>query len=217
MKRAILLLSLLWVFSCAAPQKEAAPPEAKPESKLPVKVQEESSLEIFKGLLDLTYEAERDEILPHLEVAYAKIIDEYPDASLAQESYWRLISLNLKDYEPPRVEKAESLYRQFTQRYPDSPIKYAVDDTLLRFYYATDTWERIIRISTPYVKEYIDTGNLKYPYFLFLYSEAKFNIGDLKEAEKGYRIIQQNVPDGQEAKISALRVKEIHKKMQKGQ
>ncbi len=47
---------------------------------------------------------------------------------------------------------------------------------------------------------------------LFYYSEAKYGLGDIKEAEKGYRTITVLFPQSSEAMVSKKRLEEISSK-----
>jgi|Deesub1362A_J573_1020465.scaffolds.fasta_scaffold00027_9 tetratricopeptide (TPR) repeat protein len=205
---------MILVLSCAAvPRKEVVTPEVPPppEKKLPIAEQEKKSWQTYEEILNMTANVDRRTILPQMEAGYWKIINEYPDTYLAQESYLRLITMNLEDYSPPKIEKAEKLYKEFVEKYPDSRVKMFIDDIMARFYYNSRLWEKLLDFCTPHVKEYLKTGTLKTPLFLFFYSEAKFNLDDLKEAEKGYKIIRRLFPKSMEARISKKRLEEIKK------
>jgi tetratricopeptide (TPR) repeat protein len=148
-------------------------------------------------------------VLPQLEESYKDLIARYPDAYLARESYWRLILMNLEDYYPPRIEKAEQYYEEFLEKYPGSKMKTILEDAMARFFYKRRLWENLISICSSHVSEYIETGDLRIPMFMFFYSEAKLNLDDLKEAEKGYKIVIRYSPDSTEARLSKKRLDEI--------
>lgn len=215
--RVFLVLVSLLFLSCAAPpeQKVAPPPSPPPKEKLPVAEQEKKSWESYEDILNMTIGAKRRTILPKLELAHRKLIEEYPDSYLAHESYWRLITMNLNDYTPPRVEKAEQIYKEYLERYPNPKLKYPIDDTMARFYYRSNLWKKLLGFCTPYIRKYIKTGELKGPLYLFFYTEAKFFLGDFKEADKGYRTIKRLFPKSQEARISEKRLKEVRKALKK--
>ncbi|MEK7333505.1 MAG: hypothetical protein AAB017_09025, partial [Nitrospirota bacterium] len=78
-------------------------------------------------------------------------------------------------------------------------------------YYANKMWDRLLRIFTPHVKKFIATWKLDRPYHLFMFSEAKFNLGDLIEAEKGYKIVIEFFPKTTEGETSKKRLEEIKK------
>lgn len=180
-------------------------------NKMSVKEQDQRAEEIFSAILEMTAERDREDIIPQMEHEYMKIIDRYPDSGLAQESYMRLINMNLQDYLPPRLKQADILYQRFVTKYPNSPIKTSIDDNVMRFYHRNRLWNRLLISTSQYVRDFIDTENLRYPLFLFFFTEARFHLGDQIEAEKGYLIIKELKPGTLEARISADRLKEIEK------
>jgi TolA-binding protein len=213
-KFAPLFIVATLLISCAtAPDAgKTAEPSVPAMARLPLNEQERLSQEMFEMILELTANEERASIIPRMEAMYREIIDKYPDAPLAQESYWRLIIMSIEDKNPPDIERAEAVYREFNAKYPGSPVKAAIDDTLMHFYYSIEKWDYLINILKPYIREYIKTGMLNGPYTLFLYSEAKLNLGDTVEAEKGYKIIIDTFPKSTEARISKLRLEKTQKK-----
>ncbi len=208
MKRILIfIISSLVFFACA--------PSIKKEEERPLipsrEEQERKSLEAFNKILEITEEGPRHEILPRLERAYLELINNYPEAPLAQEGILRLLIIYTRDYNPPKTEEAERLYRIFLERYPDSPFKEEIERTMVRFYYTNRLWDKLLLSQTPYIKEYIKTGELKTPVHLFYYSEAKLGLGEIKEAEKGYRTIITLFPNSPEATVSKKRLEEISK------
>lgn len=204
---ALALLSA-FLLSCASARKAEVQPPMVPE-KMPLAEQVAASQRAFEDILEITATGSRDAALPKIEDTYNKIITLYPDAYYAQESYWRLIILNLEDYYPPRVEKAETYFREYMKKYPQPSLKYAVTDTMARFYYQNKDWQKLIDVCTPYITEYIKTGQMMSPLFLFFYSEGKFFLGDYVEANKGYRTLMRVFPGSHEARISERRLEEI--------
>jgi hypothetical protein len=95
-----LLLSAFMFFSCATPPKEEAPVAPPVEEKLPIEVQVKKSQEKFEEILELTADVKRRDVLPQMEVRYHELVSKYPDTYLAEESYWRLIKMNMSDYVP---------------------------------------------------------------------------------------------------------------------
>ncbi|MFN3739327.1 MAG: tetratricopeptide repeat protein [Thermodesulfovibrionales bacterium] len=87
---------------------------------------------------------------------------------------------------------------------------------MVRFYYTQKLWDRLLNIEIPYIKEYVKTGELRTPVHLFYYSEAKYGLGDYKEAEKGFRTIITLFPQSSEASIAKKRLEEISLKKKKG-
>jgi tetratricopeptide (TPR) repeat protein len=208
MKKLLLCIIPVFLFACAVPLKKEEKPLPQPLSK---EEQEKRALEAFNAILEITEKGPRHEILPELEKAYLEIINNYPEAPLAQESYLRLLLIYTKEFVPPKTEEAEKLYREFQMRYPDSPFKKEIENTMVRFYYNHKLWDRLLTSQIPYIKEYIKTGELKTPVHLFYYSEAKFGLGDLKEAEKGFRTIITLFPQSSEAVVSKKRLEDILK------
>lgn len=211
------VLTLLFV-SCAATQpsvgREDKPtPPTRPVSKatvqLTIEEQQKQSLDLFNKILELSQENDRSTVLDKMSEIYFQIIDQYPDAPLAQESYWRLVEIYLKDYRPPRKEEALLLYQELKNRYPDSPLKDPVQSSISRFFYTNQMWNDLIAFERPYVEEFIKSGKLANPTHLFLFSEAKLNLKDVKEAYKGYKIVLKFFPQSSEAKIAQERMKTI--------
>ncbi|MBI5407981.1 MAG: hypothetical protein HZA14_01285 [Nitrospirae bacterium] len=216
MNRAIICIFFsICILACAAPQKkekaeEISPPVEKKEVKHTE--QETKSLEVFSEILELIESSEnRESVLPQVEQLYGKIIKEYPEAPLAQESYWKLITLYVEDYTPPAYEKAESLYHEFTGRYPNSFVEGFIEDTLAHSYYRHADWDKLVKLCTPAYKEYIDRGIKPRASLIFMYSEANYNLGNYTEAEKGYEATVELFPKSNEG----LRSKAMLQKMNK--
>ncbi|MCX7793899.1 MAG: hypothetical protein N2257_05790 [Thermodesulfovibrionales bacterium] len=214
MRKISLIILILLFFACATQVKKEEVFEKPPT--LSKEEQERMALEAFNKILELTESGSREKILPKLERAYLEIINNYPQAPLAQESYWRLIIIYTRDYKPPKSEEAEKLYDKFIRLYPDSPFRKDIEDTIVRFYYNQQEWERLLALQIPYIKEYIKTGELKTPVHLFYYSEAKLGLGDIKEAEKGFRTIITLFPNSSEAMVAKKRLEEISLRKEKG-
>jgi len=214
-----LLVVLFLISACAtAPQKvedKKITPEEKilPEKKkLPMEEQEKAAFELFEKILSLTEEAKsREAILPQMEALYEEIINNYPDVPLVEESYQKIIAMDIEEFNPPKVDKAERLYQDFLKKYPDSSVKIYIEQTLGQFYYKNKMWDKLLRIFIPQIKKFIQTGKLENPYYMFMYSEAKFNLGDFVEAEKGYKIVIEFFPRTKEGETSKNRLEEIKK------
>ncbi len=208
-----LIVFLFLIPACVTPPKITD--DKKPLAagkKVSVEEQEKKVNELFGRILSLTEEAEdRQSILPQMEALYDEIINKYPDVPLVEETYWRLIVLLIDEFKPPKVDKAEKLYKDFLGRYPDSTLGFNIEQAFGQFYYANKMWDRLLRIFTPHVKKFIATGKLDRPYNLFMFSEAKFNLGDLIEAEKGYKIVIEFFPKTTEGETSQKRLEEIKK------
>lgn len=157
--------------------------------------EEKKSLELFMEILDIVQSSDdRQKILPDVIGRYEKIISEYPDAPLAQESYWKLITIYLDDYSPPDYDEAERLHRQFIVNYPDSFFKGIIEDTLAKSYYKNEEWNRLLSLTAPVYEEYQVSKKQPRGAFLFLYGEAQFNLGNREDAEKAYRAVVDVYP-----------------------
>lgn len=201
---------LLGLTSCVTTEpKPVASPPAEPLSQ---SEQDKRALEIFDQLVAILSEGDRKAALPKAEELYLKIINEYPAAALGQECYWRLILINLRDYVPPRLDKAEAHHRDFLKKYPQSPLKHEIEDALTKAYYANGKWEKLLVFYAPVIRRYIETGKLERPYDIYYYAEAKMNLGDLVEAEKGYKIIVSVFPQSREGSLAVQRLAELAKK-----
>ncbi len=201
-----ILFIIALLASCpSAPIKDADTRKARAP-----KEEELKSLDRFTEILNFIESApDRKAVLPDVEKAYIGIIKEYPDTPLAQESYWRLIMIYINDYSPPDYEKAESCYHEFLDKYPQSPLQYFVEEALGARYYRDAMWEKLLWVSTPAFKKYIDQGKSSTPSLMFMYAEANFNLGNFKEAEKGYKIVMDLFPKLNESRKSRARIDEI--------
>lgn len=209
MKKDAWLCLLLIVFltvlisSCAtAPQKietekpiEVIAPPAETKDVPAPKEEESKSLELFTEVLELVESTDdRKSLLPKIEELYDKIIRQYPEAPLAKESYWKLITIYVEDYSPPDYDRAEMKYNEFLEKYPQSFLEGFIKDTLGNSYYKNAEWNRLLKLSTPAYQEYIEKGREPRASMIFMYSEAKYNLGNIEEAEKGYRIVTKLFP-----------------------
>ncbi|TAL22013.1 MAG: hypothetical protein EPN94_11950 [Nitrospirae bacterium] len=207
------LVFLFLISACVTAPKisdDKKPPADK--KRISIEDQEKKVNELFGRILGLTEEAaDRQSILPQMEALYDEIINNYPDAALVQEIYWRLITLLVDEFKPPKTDKAERLYKDFLRKYPDSTLSGNIEQVLGQFYYTNKMWDSLLRMFTPHVKKFIATGKLDSPYHLFMFSEAKFNLGDFIEAEKGYKIVMEFFPKTGEGETSKNRLEEIKK------
>jgi tetratricopeptide (TPR) repeat protein len=169
----IILLLLLLIQACASTKEK----------------RHETPLDLFNRILEISTSSEdRQAVLPEIEALYKRIITEYPDAPLTQESYWRLIKIYLEEYSPPALKKAEELYKEFSMRYPDSIFRNMVIETMSRGYYNAGRWKELLEISLPIFDRYVKDGIRPGPLILLMYSEANFRLGHAEEAKKGYEI-----------------------------
>ena len=217
----LLIIAVLAIltFSCATVPEESRPEkgvEIKPPAetiKAPMPTKDENaSLALFTEILELV-ESTRDRrsVLPRIEEIYNRIINEYPDAPLAQESYWKLIEIYVEDYSPPAYEKAESLYHQFIKKYRETYMKSFIEDTLGNSYYKLAEWDRLLKLSEPIYIKYSQTGNEPRASMIYMYAEAHYNLGNYSEAEKGYRIVSEHFPK----LIVGIRAKAMLKEIKK--
>lgn len=204
----ILSLSLSAVSCRTAADREREERERLPQ-KLSLDEQNKRAMDTFQNIFSLLEDSERKAVLPRLEQMYKEIIDNYPDAALSQESYWRLILIYLEDYNPPLFDKIEVLYAGFTLSYPQSQFRNEVEDMIATSYARHAKWQDLIKFSTPVVKQYIDTGKLARPQLMFAYADAKMNLGDIDEAEKGYRIVIALFPLSRESDMAKYRLEAL--------
>jgi outer membrane protein assembly factor BamD (BamD/ComL family) len=209
-KSALLVLVVLLAFSCAPKTKEIPPPTEPPDKKLSAEEQNNMAMLEYEKILEEITERGKRNMLPELEKSHRDVIARYPEAFLAQESYWRLVEMNLINYNPPRLDNAERIRTEFVARYPNSRMIKIIDDSIVRFYHRRQYWKRLLNICSYHVKNYIETGKLESPLFMFYYAEAKLNLKDLIEAEKAYKIILRLFPGSHEAKIAKQKVREIN-------
>jgi outer membrane protein assembly factor BamD (BamD/ComL family) len=190
-------------------KKEVKPPVEAPKPRVYTKEQKET-LDIFEQILEIYESAEsRQAAAQQAKVLYARIITEYPDTPLAQESYWKLITLSIRDYSPPDFEKAEDYYDEFMAKYPRSVLKNAVDQTLMNSYLKHAEWERLLKFCTPQFKEFKESGEKPTPQTVFLYSEANYRLGKIAEAEEGFKVAVELYPTTGYGKQANKRLEEI--------
>jgi tetratricopeptide (TPR) repeat protein len=198
----LVIISVL-IYSCAAAPKkveiektqEVEPSTVEIEKEPVHKEEEVKSLELFTEVLDLVESADdRKAVLPQIEELYKKIIEQYPQAPLAQESYWKLITIYVEDYSPPAYDRAESAYYEFVEKYPKSFMKGFIEDAIGNSYYKNKNWERLLKLTSPMYREYLDSGNPPRASIMFMYAEAQYNLGNTSEAVKGYEITEKLFP-----------------------
>jgi tetratricopeptide (TPR) repeat protein len=188
----IFIFFILFLLSACA----TAPVEmAKPKKVLTPAEQEKGSIKAFNEILDISRSSDkRQDILPEMEEMYARLIKDYPDAALAQESYWRMIMIYVDEYSPPLYEKAESLYNQFLTDYPDSALKNQIERTLARSYYLNAEWDKLLKFTAPEYKKYTEQGKRPFPFLLLMYAEANFRLGNFQESGDAFKIILEKFP-----------------------
>lgn len=217
MKEFLIFVLLLLVSLLSAGLSPAAlsPEEKKAADELSTEEQNKKALESFQSILELSESGDRQAVLPKLEAAYYHLISSYPKAQLTQEVYWRLVQIYMNEYRPPAFEKAEGLRSEFYKKYPDSKLGDLIDRALADGYFKNSKWEKIVALFVPSIKQSITSGKFTKIYDIFMFTEAKFKLNDLVEAEKGYKIIVANFPESRESKMAKKRLEEIEQKKQK--
>jgi hypothetical protein len=218
-------LSLL--VSCAtAPKEKAVPqieehvPDVEPEIFTNATNQgytptnsEEKSLQLFNDIYRLVSSSpDKKFVLPEIEKIYIEIITKYPDAPLARESYWRLVRLYIYDYSPPAFQKAESLYQEFSGKYPQSPLIIRIQEVISKGYYRNSDWNNLLRICTPEFDKFKEKGQKPKPSLIYMYSEANFHLGNMEEAVEGYQVLLKLYSRTREGMKASTRLKEIQDK-----
>lgn len=212
---ATLAILAFFVFSCAPsalkkPEEPEAPTPVKLKKQMPIEEQEKGAMKVFNDILEMSMENERLFILPQIAAKYEELITEYPDSKVAEEVHWRLLRIYIVDMRPANEENGERTYKAFKSGYPNSKWMPMAEDSMARFYYNIHKWDKLLLITTPSVVDYIKTGTLKNPMFLFLYSESKFFSNDDTEAEKGFLTVLQHFKDNTyESKVSKERLQAI--------
>lgn len=217
MKKSLIFVLLLLISVVSAETLYAAnsSDEKKAADELGVEEQNKKAFEAFKAILDLSESGDRQTVLPQLEAAYSNVISSYPKAYLTQEIYWRLIQIYVNEYSPPAFEKAEGLRSEFYKKYPGSKLGDLIDRALADGYFKNSKWEKLVVFLAPSIKQSIETGKFTRIFDIFMFAEAKFKLGDLVEAEKGYKIVMANFPESRESKTAKSRLEEIDQKRQK--
>jgi tetratricopeptide (TPR) repeat protein len=202
----------LLLTACAAPpvkEKETA----RPTPTASQKEREAEAFVKFNEILEVSRSGrDRNAVLPKMEELYIELITEYPDVPVAQESYWKLIELYIKDHSPPQYDKAEKLYQDFTSSYPQSGLKGLIDKTLALNYYINKEWERLLNLSAPAYRTYIEEGSTNLPLLIFMYAEANFQLGNFNEAEEGFEVEIKDFSQLNENKRAIDRLQHIKKR-----
>lgn len=190
-----------------------ANPAASVEKTLTVEEQKDAAFEVFAEILDIsTSSNDRLQVLPKMMDKYNEIIDKYPEAPLAQESHMKLIQIYLRDYSPPDFNKAEMIYGKFSNRYPKSFLRGIVEETMGYKYYKYSEWNRLLNFTAPILDRYADNSGKARPALIFFYAEANYSLGNMKDAEKGYKLVIKLFPDGMESPRAKSRLAEIGEK-----
>lgn len=213
------LLSVSILSSCALQPKPDPVTHTEPvlmETDTPLRTpQEMETLDIFSKILDLVETADdRRSVLPRIEELYRKIMKDYPETPLAQESHLRLISIYVDDYDPPDFSRAGRLHSDFLEKYPSSAMRNKVENALGKAFGKHAQWQSLLKLSTPAYKEYLEKGTSERPSLLFMYAEANYHLSNNAEAENAYEIVSRLFPNlvvGQNAKSILMKMKENKK------
>jgi tetratricopeptide (TPR) repeat protein len=216
MKKSYLIITAFLLFLISActtvPKKEEAYP-GQINKTMSVEEQRKRGLEKFNEILTVRQSLRyRKDALPEMENLYLELIDKYPDAPIAQESYWKLVESYVKDYSPPRYDEAEELYTRLVRDYPQSFFRKMVERTLGVRLRINKEWERLLRISTPAYREYIEKGTKPLPLMIFSYAESNFWLGNYEESEKAFKVLIEEFPRQSESRLPEARIKYIRSK-----
>ncbi len=207
----VFLIAMVVFSACAtAPKEKAREPIKK---AIPVEEQRTLAMKKFNDILLLS-RSTRDKkvLLPKMEQQYLELVNDYPDAPIAQESYFKLIEIYVNKQVPPQYDKAEKLYIQYASLYPESPFKNLVDRTLGVRYYKDKEWGRLLRMTTPVFDSYVKKGKRPPPFMIFSYAESNFQLRRFDEAEKGFNILLEKFPDFSDNKLAKARITYIQRK-----
>jgi tetratricopeptide (TPR) repeat protein len=214
MNKAGIVINIILIFlfaACATPPVEKE--ISKPELSASPKEREAEAFAKFNEILVVKRSArDRESALPKMEELYIELINEYPDVPVAQESYWKLIEIYVNDHSTPQYDKAEKLYNDFVSNYPQSGFKGLIEKTLALKYYINKEWERLLDLSAPEYKKYIEDGKTPLPLLIFMYAEANFRLGNFDEAEKSFEIVIEKFPQLNENKRAMDRISHIKRR-----
>jgi tetratricopeptide (TPR) repeat protein len=197
------------IASCAVAPVEVEEKRPMVASVMPVEEQEEKSVEAYTDILEMTANVDKLTIVPQLKEKYLELIEDYPDAYFAEESFLRLIELSFRYYDEPNVDAAEHYYMEYFRKYPKPRLDKMMNDTMARSYYRFGFWGRLATFLEPHMMKYARTGKLRGPLYIFFYSEAKFHLQEHAEARKGYQTVIRLFPGSREAAISKERLNKI--------
>ena len=199
------LFIYLSVISCVTPEKESV----SRAHQMSVSEQSERTIVALEEIARLIESSDRRKMRPRIEAAYLDIIKKYPESLLVHECYKKLMLIYLTEYDPVEQEKAELLYDEFIRRYPDSNERHAVVDILGEIYYRNAEWQKLMQLYSPAIKRFIVKRELGSPTEMLMYSEAKFHLGEVDEARKGYNIVIFYFPQSIESSLAKKRLDEI--------
>ncbi len=127
MKNLILLSTLLLFITACGKQPVPVGPTPVPDKPAAVNLspdeQQKMALKIFTEILNITQQISKKEGFSEIEKRYSAIINNYPRARVARESYIRLIQLYITNRSPENISKAEKLFQRFAATYPGDPME----------------------------------------------------------------------------------------------
>ncbi len=172
--------------------------------------EQKETLDIFTQILEIYENAEsKKAAAKDAEVLYNRIIKEYPGTPLAQESYWKLITISIRDNSPPNFAKAETYYKEFNAKYPDSVLKNAVEQTLMNGYAKHAEWEKLLEFCAPAFKNFKEKGKEPKPMVVYMYAESNYKLGNIAEAKEGFRTAMELYPGLGYGKMAKKRFEKI--------
>lgn len=104
------------------------------------------------------------------------------------------------------------IYSKFTIRYPKSILRGIVEETIAKKYNKYAEWNRLLNFTAPIIDRYAVNSGKEGPAMIFLYAEANYFLGNIKDAEKGYKLVMKLFPDGMESPRAKTRLEEIGEK-----
>ena len=219
MNKIIILITLFITFALMACVDGKKPVETIKQQKtyMSVKEQEEKSMVKMNEILEITSTKKKEEAIPFIISGYRDIMENYPESFMAEEGYYRLMIINLRDYYPPKIKEAEAIYKEYFRRYRKPRIGMSMTGDLARYYYANGMWEKLSRFTVPFMREFAKSGKYGDTVFLFLYTESRFHLEDYNEARKGYNIVLKNSAEGSSDYNMAINRLEAIKKAMEAQ
>jgi outer membrane protein assembly factor BamD (BamD/ComL family) len=216
-KAYVYVLAVMLLASCTTINEESRqtmPHETAPSNRIKENkirtAEEKKSFDIFNEIFSISNSSrDRQTVLPKIEALYMQIISDYPETPLAQESHWRLIHIYVRDYAPPDYGRAEMLYHDFLTKYPDSPLKGVVADTLGRSYVKHGEWSRLLTLCSPSYRRYVEKKITPRASLMFMYAEAHYHLGNMEQAENAYSLVSGLFPDLMVGKKSKSMIEKI--------
>jgi outer membrane protein assembly factor BamD (BamD/ComL family) len=134
MKNLIFLSTLLLFITACGKQPVPVEPAPVPDKPAAVRLspdkQQEMALEIFDEILNITQNTSKKRAFSEIEKRYSAIINNYPQARIARESYIRLMHLYITNKSSENVTKAEKLLQRFATAYPNDPMEEKIRNKL---------------------------------------------------------------------------------------